>query len=95
MFWTIHEFCAWARCSRTTCYKEIKSGRLRARKVGHATRIDERDAEMWRQALPLMRSNDETAKMSSGNDCRDRTVSSHAPQTDRSISPTTNDGELK
>lgn len=95
MLWTIHEFCAWARCSRTTCYKEIKSGRLRARKVGYATRIDERDAEMWRQALPLLGNGDKPTKMSSENDCRDRTVSSHAPQTDRSTGQTTNDGELK
>ncbi|EFI50018.1 helix-turn-helix domain-containing protein [Afipia sp. 1NLS2] len=54
MLMTIAEFCSWARCSRTTCYKEIKSGRLRARKIGYATRIDTDDAKLWRNRLPFL-----------------------------------------
>lgn len=68
---TISEFCGWARCSRTTCYKEIKSGRLRARKIGYATRIDTDDAKLWRDRLPSLgdetRSEQERSKAGHGN----------------------------
>lgn len=32
---------------RTTVFAEIKSGRLRATKIGRSTRIDVRDADAW------------------------------------------------
>jgi excisionase family DNA binding protein len=38
----------------TKTYEEIKSGRLRARKIGKRTLISVDDAEEWLQHLPLV-----------------------------------------
>ena len=35
-------------------YKEIREGRLKARKIGRRTIITTPDADNWRDALPLM-----------------------------------------
>jgi excisionase family DNA binding protein len=47
-------FCERYGVGRTTAYEEIKSGRLRGRKVGRRTIIAEDDAEDWLQRLPTM-----------------------------------------
>jgi hypothetical protein len=40
--------------SRAQAYKEIREGRLIARKVGTRTLITAEDAAAWRRALPRM-----------------------------------------
>jgi excisionase family DNA binding protein len=39
---------------RTKTYEEIRSGRLRARKIGTRTIITEDDAEAWLSRLPVV-----------------------------------------
>ena len=39
---------------RTKAYEELRSGRLRARKIGKRTIISHDDAEAWLQRLPAM-----------------------------------------
>jgi hypothetical protein len=39
---------------RTKIYEELKSGRLRGRKIGKRTIISRDDAESWLQCLPIM-----------------------------------------
>ena len=51
---SIAEFCQRYGPGRTTAYEEIKSGRLRGRKIGRRTIITEDDAEDWLQRLPTM-----------------------------------------
>ena len=51
---SIAEFCETYGPGRTTAYEEIKSGRLRARKVGKRTIITDDDAEDWLQRLPVI-----------------------------------------
>jgi excisionase family DNA binding protein len=53
---TIAQFCVWAGIARSTVYKEITSGRLTARKIGHKTIIARDDAEAWFSALPTLES---------------------------------------
>lgn len=53
---TIAQFCAWAGIARSTVYKEISSGRLKARKIGHKTIIARDDADAWFSALPTLES---------------------------------------
>ena len=53
---TIAQFCAWAGIARSTVYREIASGRLVARKIGHKTIIARDDAESWFRALPALES---------------------------------------
>ena len=53
---TIAQFCAWAGIARSTAYKEIASGKLVARKIGHKTIIARDDAESWFRALPTLES---------------------------------------
>ena len=48
---TINEFCADKKCSRTKFYDELKSGRLKAVKLGRATRIRQEDADAWDKSL--------------------------------------------
>lgn len=47
----INEFCAQKKCSRTKAYQELKSGRLKAVKIGRATRIPQHEADAWEKAL--------------------------------------------
>jgi excisionase family DNA binding protein len=54
---TIDEFCKRYGPGRTTAYQEIKSGRLRGRKIGKRTIITEDDAEDWLRHLPTIASN--------------------------------------
>jgi excisionase family DNA binding protein len=53
---TIAQFCSWAGIARSTVYKEIASGRLKARKIGYKTIIARDDADTWFQALPTLES---------------------------------------
>jgi hypothetical protein len=39
---------------RTTAYEELKSGRLRGRKIGTRTIISQDDAEAWLRQLPAL-----------------------------------------
>jgi hypothetical protein len=39
---------------RTKAYEELKSGRLRGRKIGKRTIISQDDAEAWLQQLPAL-----------------------------------------
>lgn len=39
---------------RTKTYEELKSGRLRGRKIGKRTIISQHDAEAWLQGLPAV-----------------------------------------
>jgi hypothetical protein len=39
---------------RTKAYEELKSGRLRGRKIGKRTIIGQDDAEAWLQQLPAL-----------------------------------------
>jgi hypothetical protein len=51
---SIAVFCQRYDTGRTTAYQEIKSGQLRARKIGRRTVITEDDAEDWLRRLPLV-----------------------------------------
>ena len=51
---SIAAFCERYGPGRTKAYEEIRSGRLRARKMGKRTIITEDDAEDWLQRLPLV-----------------------------------------
>jgi excisionase family DNA binding protein len=51
---SIAQFCERYNTGRTKAYEEIKSGRLRARKVGKRTIITEDDAEHWLEELPVI-----------------------------------------
>jgi excisionase family DNA binding protein len=51
---SIAEFCERYGTGRTKTYEELKSGRLRARKIGKRTIITEDDAEDWLLRLPVI-----------------------------------------
>jgi Helix-turn-helix domain len=50
---SIGEFCERYGPHRTKAYEELKSGRLRGRKIGKRTIITEDDAEDWLRRLPV------------------------------------------
>jgi predicted DNA-binding transcriptional regulator AlpA len=50
----IPEFCERYGPGRTKAYEELKSGRLRARKIGKRTVITDDDAEEWLRHLPVI-----------------------------------------
>ena len=52
---SIAEFGEQYGLGRTKTYAELKSGRLRGRKIGKRTVIAVDDAEDWLQCLPIMR----------------------------------------
>ena len=52
---TVEEFGAWARISRTQIFKEIAAGRLIARRVGSKSLITIDAARAWINALPTDR----------------------------------------
>jgi hypothetical protein len=49
---SIDDFCERYGPGRTKTFEEIKSGRLRAKKIGSRTIIAEDDAEEWLRQLP-------------------------------------------
>jgi hypothetical protein len=51
---SIAEFCERYGPGRAKAYEELKSGRLRGRKIGKRTIITEDDAEDWLQHLPVI-----------------------------------------
>jgi hypothetical protein len=51
---SIAEFCHRYGPGRTKAYEELKSGRLRGRKIGKRTIITEDDAEDWLVRLPVI-----------------------------------------
>ena len=51
---SVSQFCGDYCVGRTKAYEELKSGRLRGRKVGKRTIITEDDAEDWLRRLPLI-----------------------------------------
>jgi Helix-turn-helix domain len=51
---SVAEFCARYGPGRTSAYQEVKSGRLRARKIGKRTIITVDDAEDWLRCLPVI-----------------------------------------
>lgn len=48
----ISEFCHRYRIGRSSFYKEVKSGRLRAVRVGRRVIVTADDAEAWLASLP-------------------------------------------
>jgi excisionase family DNA binding protein len=50
---SIQEFSQVYGPGRTKVYEELKSGRLRGRKVGRRTIVSEDDAEDWLRRLPV------------------------------------------
>ena len=56
---SIAEFCERYGPGRTKTYEELKSGRLRGRKVGKRTIITEDDAENWLRCLPVIEPRDD------------------------------------
>ena len=51
---SIRQFSEIYAIGRTKIYEELKSGRLRGRKIGRHTIILEDDAEEWSQRLPVI-----------------------------------------
>jgi hypothetical protein len=51
---SIREFSQVYGPGRTRVYEELKSGRLRGRKVGRRTVITQDDAEDWLRRLPII-----------------------------------------
>jgi excisionase family DNA binding protein len=51
---SIQEFSQVYGLGRTKVYEELKSGRLRGRKIGKRTIITEDDAEDWLRRLPVI-----------------------------------------
>ena len=51
---SIAQFCGRYGVGRTKTYEELKSGRLRGRKIGTRTIIVEDDAEDWLRHLPAL-----------------------------------------
>jgi excisionase family DNA binding protein len=51
---SINEFCNRYAIGRTTTYREIAAGRLRAVKAGRRTLIPRESAEAWLAALPAL-----------------------------------------
>jgi excisionase family DNA binding protein len=52
---TLKDFCDAYRVCRETAYQQIRTGRLRAVKVGRKTLILRADADAWAASLPELR----------------------------------------
>jgi hypothetical protein len=62
----IPEFCRRYRVGRSTTFTLIKTGRLRAKKIGAITIITPEDAERWLRSLPVIGARREGTKRSGG-----------------------------
>jgi excisionase family DNA binding protein len=51
---TINEVCERNHVGRDFIYRQIKAGRLKAKKLGSATRIFSDDEEAWQNSLPTL-----------------------------------------
>jgi excisionase family DNA binding protein len=51
---TINEVCARNHVCRDFIYREIRAGRLKAKKLGRVTRIFSDDEEAWQNSLPTL-----------------------------------------
>jgi hypothetical protein len=51
---TVPEFCERNNVGRDTVYGEIRTGRLRARKINRKTLILDVDEDAWRASLPVL-----------------------------------------
>ena len=49
---TVKEFLAWSRISRTKFYEEVSAGHIPLRKLGKRSLILRSDAENWLNKLP-------------------------------------------
>jgi excisionase family DNA binding protein len=49
---TLEETCEIARIGRSTLYRSLRSGALRARKIGKKTVVLREDLQAWLQSLP-------------------------------------------
>jgi hypothetical protein len=59
---SVRGFCEAVGIGRTRFYQEVKTGRLRVRKVGRRTIVTSDDAEDWLNRLPVLQEPlDETA----------------------------------
>ena len=52
---TLKDFCDAYRVCRETAYQQIRTGRLRAVKLGRKTLILRADADAWASSLPELR----------------------------------------
>ena len=52
---TLKDFCEAYRVCRETAYQQIRTGRLRALKIGRKTLILRADADAWAASLPELR----------------------------------------
>ena len=52
---TLKDFCDGYRVCRETAYQQIRTGRLRAVKLGRRTLIMRADVEAWAASLPELR----------------------------------------
>jgi len=50
----VSEACTVVGCSRAKLYREVRAGRLRARKLGRRTLLLSEDLERWLRALPVL-----------------------------------------
>lgn len=62
----IPEFCRRYRVGRSTTYKQIKTRRLRAKKIGDITIITPEDAEAWLRSLPVLGARRKSARRNCG-----------------------------
>jgi excisionase family DNA binding protein len=53
---SIPDFCKLHGIGRSTTYRIIASGQLKARKIGRRTFIEAEDAQAWRNSLPSFQS---------------------------------------
>jgi hypothetical protein len=50
----VDQFCERNQICRDTFYKEVRRGRLRARKIGRKTIVTPEDEAAWKASLPLL-----------------------------------------
>jgi hypothetical protein len=50
----VREFCERNDICRDTFYAEVRTGRLRARKIGRKTIVTDDDERRWRDSLPIL-----------------------------------------
>lgn len=51
---SVDEFCGWAGIGRSKFYAEVRTGRLKVRKIGRKSVVTDADGQAWLDALPLL-----------------------------------------